>query len=134
MGRKWGEMGQTVRRGDVDEVAGRAERKLLLEVVVVAVELVALREDDRVREDEHAALLHDAAAAVDEAHVKLRLELACRLRGEVLLQRLEPLGDALQRRHALRLLLARALLLVQLVAQPLHVLQRLVDAACGRGM
>ena len=38
------------------------------------------------------------------------------------------LADAVQRGDALRLLLARALLLVQLVAQPLDVLQRLVDA------
>ena len=95
---------------------------------MVAVELVALGEDDCVGEDEHVALLHDAAAAVDEPHVELRLELAGRRRGEVLQLRVEPLGDAVQRGDALRLLLARALLLVQLVAQPLDVLQRLVDA------
>ena len=125
---------QTVRGGDVYEIAGRCERKLLLEVVVVAVELVALGEDDHVREDEHVPLLHDSAAAVDEAHVKLRLELARRRCCEVLLQWVESLRNTPQCRHALRLLLARALFLVQLVTKSLHVLQSFVNAVGWDGM
>ena len=124
---------QTVRGGDVYEIAGRRERKLLLEVGVVAVELVALGEDDHVREDEHVPLLHDAAAAVDEAHVKLRLELARRRCCEVLLQWVESLRNTPQCRHALRLLLARALFLIQLVTKSLYVLQSFVNAVGLKG-